>query len=111
MSHLKMVQREFSNFCSTASIHGMAKIFDGKQNFVSRLLWIVIIVASFVAAGICIKATFDGMQTFNLTSPKILKSHKNRVKPVYNAHPWDPKKVAVVHWWSLCRGSSIKFFI
>jgi hypothetical protein len=96
MSHLKMVQREFSNFCSTTSIHGMANIFDGKQNFVSRVLWIVIIVASFVAAGICIKASFDGMQMLNLTSPKILKSLKYTVKPVYNGHPWDLKNVAVM---------------
>ncbi len=27
------------------------------------------------------------------------------VKPVYNNHPWDPKFVAVVDWWSLFRGS------
>jgi hypothetical protein len=25
----------------------------------------------------------------------------NTVKPVYNGHPWDPQKVAVVYWWLL----------
>jgi len=29
----------------------------------------------------------------------------NTVKPVYNDHSWDPKIVAVVDRWSLCRGS------
>jgi hypothetical protein len=30
------------------------------------------------------------------------------VKPVYNGHPWDPKKVAVVKRWPLFKGSSYK---
>ena len=38
-------------------------------------------------------------------------SFVNTAKPVYNGHPWDPKKVAVVHRWSLCRGFSIKIGI
>jgi hypothetical protein len=36
---------------------------------------------------------------------------KLAVKPVYNNHPWDPKKVAVVHRWLFCRGFSIKIGI
>ncbi len=42
---------------------------------------------------------------------KIIYWYKSTVKPVYNVHPWDPPKVAVVHRWSLCRGSSIKIGI
>ena len=30
------------------------------------------------------------------------------VKPVYNGHPWDPQKAAVVWRWQLFRGSSYK---
>ncbi len=33
------------------------------------------------------------------------------VKPVYNAHPWDPKILAVVDRWPLFRGFSIKIAI
>jgi hypothetical protein len=33
------------------------------------------------------------------------------VKPVYNGHPWDPQKVAVVHRWPLCRDFSIEIGI
>ncbi len=29
------------------------------------------------------------------------------VKPVYNGHPWDSKKVAVVQKWSLFRGWTV----
>jgi hypothetical protein len=32
-------------------------------------------------------------------------------KSVYNGHPWDPKKVAVVRRWLLCRDCSIKIGI
>ncbi len=37
-------------------------------------------------------------------------SHSNQstVKPVYNDHPWDQKKVVVVPRWSLFRGSICK---
>jgi hypothetical protein len=33
------------------------------------------------------------------------------VKPVHNGHPWDPKIGAVVHWWLIFRGFSIKIAI
>ncbi len=33
------------------------------------------------------------------------------VKPVYNGHPWDSKKVAVVQKWPLFRGWSLKIII
>jgi hypothetical protein len=37
------------------------------------------------------------------TMPEIY--FKNTVKPVYNDHPWDWKKVVVVQRWLLFRGS------
>jgi hypothetical protein len=33
------------------------------------------------------------------------------VKPVYNGHPWDPKKAAVVQRWPVLEGFSIKIGI
>ncbi len=39
-----------------------------------------------------------------ITSPL----QRSTVKPVYNDHPWDPQKVAVVHRLLLCRGFSNK---
>ncbi len=33
------------------------------------------------------------------------------VKPVYNGHPWDPKKVAVAQSWPVFTGFSIKIGI
>ena len=29
---------------------------------------------------------------------------QDTVKPVFNDHPWVPKRVAVVDWWSFFRG-------
>jgi hypothetical protein len=36
---------------------------------------------------------------------------KGTVKPVYNGHPWDPKKAAVVQSWPVFTGFSIKIGI
>ena len=36
---------------------------------------------------------------------------KSTVKPVYNGHPWDPKKAAVVQSWPVFTGFSIKIGI
>jgi hypothetical protein len=41
----------------------------------------------------------------------ILMIFANTVKPVYNGHPWDPKKVAVVQRWPVFGGLSIKIGI
>ncbi len=38
-------------------------------------------------------------------------SNKSTVKPVYNDHPWDPQKVAVVQRWSVFGGFPIKIGI
>jgi hypothetical protein len=46
---------------------------------------------------------------FNVVSLELNKT--NTVKLVYNDHPWDSKKVAVVHGWSVFRGFSIKIGI
>jgi hypothetical protein len=37
--------------------------------------------------------------------------HFTTVKPVYNGHPWDPKKVAVVQRWPVFEGFSINIGI
>ena len=44
-------------------------------------------------------------------SQKCKNLFTNTVKPVYNGHPWDPKKVAVVQSWSVLQGFSIKIGI
>ncbi len=36
---------------------------------------------------------------------------QNTVKPVYNGHPWDPQKAAVVQRWPVFEGFSIKIGI
>ncbi len=33
---------------------------------------------------------------------------RSTIKPVYNDHPWDLQKVAVLHNWLLCRGFLMK---
>jgi len=42
---------------------------------------------------------------FLLTQLHHRRNKWHTVKLVYNDHPWDPKFVAVVDWWSLFRGS------
>jgi hypothetical protein len=48
--------------------------------------------------------------TFTIFVILILKLNCT-VKPVYNGHPWDPKKVAVVPRWPVFGGFSIKIGI
>ena len=43
--------------------------------------------------------------SFSISDPNI---YIYTVKPVYNGHPWDPQKAAVVYRWPLCRGFSMK---
>ena len=60
MNLLKEIKNDFLEFCSTTTIQGLHNVSDPKQNCFSRILWIVVIVTSFVLAGICIKESFDG---------------------------------------------------
>jgi hypothetical protein len=39
------------------------------------------------------------------------QNFQSTVKPVYNGHPWDPKKVAAVQSWPVFTGFSIKIGI
>jgi hypothetical protein len=41
----------------------------------------------------------------------IVEIFVSTVKPVYNGHPWDPKKVAFVQSWPVFTGFSIKIGI
>ncbi len=51
------------------------------------------------------RTNFDGPIEF------VISKFDCTVKPVYNGHPWDPKKLAVVDRWPLLIGFSIKIAI
>jgi hypothetical protein len=49
--------------------------------------------------------------TQNLNENIFSEHFVNTVKPVYNYHPWDSKKVVIIQKWSLFRGWSFKIII
>ena len=42
------------------SIQGLRNVTEQNQGFILRLIWLVFVVASFIAAAICIKESIDG---------------------------------------------------
>jgi hypothetical protein len=59
-----------------------------------------------------VKSSFYLWNRKKRTFLESLNEHlKYTVKPVYNGHPWDPKKVAVVQSWPVSTGFSIKIGI
>jgi hypothetical protein len=56
----------------------------------------------------------DNIKGINIKQHHIkitLRGFRCTVKPVYNGHPWDPKKVVVVQSWPVFTGFSIKIGI
>ena len=62
MDVMKDLKDDLAEFCSTTSIQGMRNVTDPKQGCFSRSLWLIIVIASFVLSGICIKESIDGKQ-------------------------------------------------
>ena len=60
MERLRVVRTEVAEFCSSTSIQGLRGVADQNQAFVFRLIWLIIVVVSFICAGICIKESIDG---------------------------------------------------
>jgi hypothetical protein len=60
MSFLKEFRKDVLDYCSTSSIQGLSNVVDPKQSCLSRILWMSVIVASFVLSGICIKQSIEG---------------------------------------------------
>ena len=61
MAVLKIVRQEIVKFCSTTSIQGMRNVTDSEQGCFIQLLWIIVVVISFILSGICIKESIDGI--------------------------------------------------
>ena len=57
---VKDLSSSFSQFCSTTSIQGVRNITDTKQGHCSQVCWFVIVIVSFICAGISIKESIDG---------------------------------------------------
>jgi len=60
MGKLKEFQNELKEFCATTTIQGLRNVTDSKQNVVSRILWMIVVIALFVCAGFGIKESIDG---------------------------------------------------
>jgi len=58
---LKELKDDLFEFCSTTSIQGMRNLTDPKQGYLSRVIWTIVVITSFVFSGICIKESIDGM--------------------------------------------------
>ena len=57
---IKDLFSSFSEFCSTTSIQGVRNITDTKQGHCSQVCWFLIVIVSFICAGISIKESIDG---------------------------------------------------
>ena len=60
MRKLRELQNELTEFCSTTTIQGLRNVTDSKQNVISRILWMIVVIALFVCAGFGIKESIDG---------------------------------------------------
>ena len=67
MGVLQELYADVEEFCATTTIQGMRNVTDQKQGWLSRVLWFIVVVVSFVLSGICIKESIDGdLLLFNL---------------------------------------------
>ena len=57
---MKELKNDVMLFCSTTSIQGMRNVADPQQCFILKTIWILVVTASFVLSGICIKESIDG---------------------------------------------------
>jgi hypothetical protein len=60
MRKLRELQNELTEFCSTTTIQGLRNVTDSKQNVVSRIVWMIVVLALFICAGLSIKESIDG---------------------------------------------------
>ncbi len=60
MASLKVLQNELTEFCSTTTIQGLRNVTDSKLSVYSRIVWMIVVVASFICAGFGIKESIDG---------------------------------------------------
>ncbi len=60
MDVYKILKNEFFKFCSKTSIQGMGNVGDTEQGLFFQIIWLVVVIASFTCAGICLKENVDG---------------------------------------------------
>ena len=60
MGVLQDLYNDVEEFCATTTIQGMRNVTDQKQGCLSRVLWFIVVVISFILSGICIKEAIDG---------------------------------------------------
>jgi hypothetical protein len=61
MSRLKLIREELKDFCSTVTIQGMSNISNSQKGIFLRMVWFVVVAASFIISGMCIKNSVVGM--------------------------------------------------
>ena len=60
MGFYKSLKKELLEFCSKTSIQGMSNVGDTQQGIFFQLLWLFVVIASLIGAGICLKENVDG---------------------------------------------------
>jgi hypothetical protein len=60
MRKLREFKNELTEFCSTTTIQGLRNVTDSKQNVFSRIVWMIVVIALFICAGLSIKESIDG---------------------------------------------------
>ena len=59
-SHRQLIKDELQNFGSAVGIQGIRYLVDNRQETPFKVIWFGIVVASFVASGICIWNSVEG---------------------------------------------------
>ena len=54
------LKADFIEFCCTAGIHGLRYLVDDQKSSFSRVLWLLVVVVSFVLSGICVRESVMG---------------------------------------------------
>jgi hypothetical protein len=85
--------------------HHIKRLFDYQKKSIDVTCTRILITSRIITA----KALIQFLDSFSLILQIIKKV--DTVKPVYNGHPWDPKKVAVIQSWPVVTGFSIKIGI
>ena len=98
---LQSLKSRFSNFCETTTIHGLRYVGDDGTSLMSRLIWFVVVIVSFVYAGLNIYNSAEGkagnvhLQHFDYKDVLVMCSVVSVASLIWNFDSWVTAKHSV----------------
>ena len=74
MERVRDLTKGFCQFCQSTSIHGLRYIGDKEKNVTSRIIWLVILVTSFMAAAYIISESVQGFYQIHQLEAVLIQS-------------------------------------